>query len=235
MLKKPILLLAFAATAFVGCDAVKGIMNALTGNDIAGGLKEALIQGITKGGQNANNGGLFSSSTILAGVLPPEAIKVLNTLQTLGLGGDVTKFTNNLTSAASNAAIKSVPILVGGVENMNITDAIGILRGGNNSATNYLRNSVGDSLKNAIKPEVGLVLDQYHLNNGLKNLLDKSPIPGLGRNLNLDMNDIVAKIVAKKMFDQVEQEEYKVRTDISFRTTDLMKRVFGSPDAYRSK
>ncbi len=228
----PILLIALVAATLPGCDSLKSLASQLTGNDIAGGLKEALIQGITKGGQTANSGGLFNSNNILASVLSPDAAKVLNTLQTLGLGGDVTKFTDNLTRAASNSAVKAVPILVGGVQNMRITDAIGILSGGYNSATNYLRSSVGDSLKNAIKPEVGLVLDEYHLNAELKNLVAKSPIPGLGKNLNLDLNDIVAKLVTNKMFDQVQDEEYKIRTDLNFRTTDLMKRVFSNPQAY---
>lgn len=229
---KLVFVFIISASLLSGCDSLKGIISQLTGNDIAGGLKEALIQGITKGGQTASNGGLFNSSNMLSSFLPPEAVKVINTLQSLGLASDVTNFTDNLTKAASNSAVKAVPILVGGVQQMNFTDALGILKGGSNAATNFLRSSVGDSLKKAIIPEVGLVLNQYHLNEALKNLVSKSPIPGLGKNLNLDLNDIVAKMVANKMFDQVEQEEYKIRTDINFRTTDLMKRVFGNPQAY---
>ena len=212
---------------FSGCDVVK---NLLTDGDIAAGLKEALIQGITKGGSDARNGSLFSSSNILSSVLPESAVKVINTLNTLGMGGDITRFTNTVTTAAGKSAENAVPVFISGIQRMNIRDAVGILSGGYNAATNYLRTSIGDSLRQAIKPQVAVALNEYKVQEGFNALVAKIPF---GNKPNIDLASIVAQQVANQMFKEVEQEEYRIRTDVAARTTPLLQRVFSSKQAYK--
>ena len=222
-------LLAFIASSllFSGCGTLKSL---LSGDDIAAGLKEALIQGITKGGNDARNGSLFSSSNILSSVLPESAVKVINTLNTLGMGGDITRFTNTVTSAAGKSAESAVPIFISGIQRMNIRDAVGILGGGYNAATNYLRTSIGDSLRQAIKPQVAVALEEYKAQEGFNALVSKLPF---GNKPNIDLASIVAQQVANQMFKEVEQEEYRIRTDVAARTTPLLQRVFSSKQAYK--
>lgn len=222
-----LLMAILSSLVFSGCDAIK---NLLTDGDIAAGLKEALIQGITKGGNDARNGSLFSSSNILSSVLPESAVKVINTLNTLGMGGEVTRFTNTVTSAAGKSAENAVPVFISGIQRMNIRDAVGILGGGYNAATNYLRTSIGDSLRQAIKPQVAVALEEYKAQEGFNALIAKIPF---GNKPNIDLASIVAQQVANQMFKEVEQEEYRIRTDVAARTTPLLQRVFSSRQAYK--
>jgi hypothetical protein len=222
-----VLMLAISSVLFSGCSTLKSL---LTEGDISAGLKEALIQGITKGGNDARNGSLFSSANILSAVLPESAVKVLNTLQTLGIGGEVTKFTNTVTTAASQSAQDAVPVFVQGIRSMNIRDAVGILGGGYNAATNYLRTNIGDSLRAAIRPNVAAALSQYNVQQQFDALLAKVPF---GNKPQFDLSSFVAQQVANQMFKEVEQEEYRIRTDVAARTTPLLQRVFGSAKAYK--
>jgi hypothetical protein len=222
------LVMIAGSNLFSGCDVVK---NLLTEGDIAAGLKEALIQGITRGGDNARKGSLFSGSNILSAVLPENAVKVINTLESLGLASEVTRFTSTVTTAASKSAENSVPIFINGIRNMTFRDAVGILGGGYNAATNYLRTSIGDTLRESIKPQVATALAEYKVQQNLDALLAKVPFGG-GK-MKFDLSSFVAQQVANQMFKEVEQEEYRIRTDVAARTTPLLQRVFSSAKAYR--
>lgn len=220
-------LVAVSSFFFSGCAELK---NLLTEGDVSAGLKEALIQGITKGGSDARNGSLFSSQNILSAVLPENAVKVINTLNTLGMGGEITRFTNTVTSAASKSAQDAVPVFITGIRSMNIRDAVGILGGGYNAATNYLRTNIGDSLRQAIRPNVEAALAEYKVQDQFNALLAKIPF---GNKPNVDLSGFLAQQVAAQMFKEVEQEEYKIRTDVAARTTPLLQRVFSSSKAYK--
>jgi len=230
--KTSLLLGAFAATtfSFSSCSELKSILG---DGDIAGGLKEALISGVMKANGNAQNGSLFNGTNILASVLPENVTKIISTLQSLGLGGEVTRFTTTLTNAATKSAEKSVPIFVSGIRNMTIVDAVGILGGGYNAATNYLRGKIGDSIQNAIKPEIAGVLTEYKMPQTAGDLAGKN-IPVIGnQKLNIDFTTLLSKLVANQMFKEVEAQELKIRTDVSARTTPLLQQVFGSSKAYK--
>jgi hypothetical protein len=225
------LLSIFSITMFTSCDVVKKLV--LGDSDIAGGLKEALIKGVLNNRDNAKNGSLFSGTNILEGILPEAAVKAIKTLETLGLSSEITRFTNTLTAAATKSAEKSVPIFLDGIKGMNIKDAISILGGGYNAATNYLRTNIGDTLNNAIKPQIAGVLSEYKLPQTLGDIAGKN-IPVIGsQKLNLDFNSIIAKMVANKMFKEIEATEYKIRTDIKERTSTLLQQVFSDSRAFK--
>lgn len=227
---KLFVVMAVITGTFSSCDVVKSILGEA---DIAGGLKEALINGVMQGKNNANNGSLFNGTNILNGVLPEAAVKIIKTLETLGLGSEITKFQNTLTSAATKSAEKTVPVFIRGIRNITFKDAVAILGGGYDAATNYLRTSIGDSLRNAIKPEIASVLTEYKLPQTLGDIAGKE-LPVIGKQkLNIDFTNVLAQLVANQMFKEIEATEYKIRTDLNARTSVLLQRVFGDSRAYR--
>ena len=225
-----VVLVALSGSLFTGCDVVKSILGEA---DIAGGLREALINGVMQGKNSASNGSLFNGTNILNGVLPESAVKIIKTLETLGLASEVTRFQNTVTSAATRSAEKSVPVFINGIRNITFKDAVAILGGGYNAATNYLRNSIGDSLRNAIKPEIASVLTEYKLPQTLGDIAGKD-LPVIGKQkLNIDFTNVLAQLVANQMFKEIEATEYKIRTDLNARTSTLLQRVFGDSRAYK--
>ena len=106
------------------------------------------------------------------------------------------------------------------------------IAGGYNAATNYLRGKIGDSIQNAIKPEIANVLTEYKLPQTASDLAGKD-IPILGKQkLNIDFTSLLSKLVADKMFKEIEAQEYKIRTDVAARTTPLLQQVFSSSKAF---
>ena len=103
------------------------------------GLKQAL----TIGTQNSTNklsavDGFFADAAIKI-LMPPEAQNVEKTLRRFGLGSLVDKTVLSLNRAAEDAAKSATPIFVNAIKQMTISDAIGILKGGDFAATNYFK------------------------------------------------------------------------------------------------
>ena len=115
-----------------------------TGNNpsqsqIVQGLKQAL----TIGTQNSTNrlsavDGFFADAAIKI-LMPPEVQQVEKTLRQFGLSSLVDKTILSLNRAAEDAAKSATPIFTDAIKQMTITDALGILQGGDFAATDYFK------------------------------------------------------------------------------------------------
>ena len=62
-------------------------------------------------------------------------------LRAIGLGNKVDEFNVSMNRAAEKAAADAKPIFVAAIKGMTVKDAINIVRGENNAATMYLKNT----------------------------------------------------------------------------------------------
>ncbi len=162
---------------------------------------------------------------ILSTLFPEPIKRVLNTLNTLGLTNEIDRFTTTLSSAAEKTATASVPIFVNSINNMKFTDAMYIIKHGGTSATDYLRSSVGDSLRRSMRPIMQSTLAEYKLDEQWNKII--KPAQSLaGDKLNLDLPTIMSGLVAEAMFRKIAEKETQVRTDANARTTSLLQQVF---------
>jgi Protein of unknown function (DUF4197) len=224
---KHFLAFLFVSIFFTSCDVLQSIGVPLTEADVANGLKEALIQGVNRGGTSLFSAGGNGNSGLLNELLPSDVANLLGTARKLGLSPKIDALTNNLNQAAINSAQKAMPIFVNAIRGMNISDAWNILRGERNAATAFLRRMTGAALSAAIKPEVGGVFKSIGLKPTLLGNLGAGNNPLLS-GLDVDMTGLLSDMVCKKMYDKIEQEESKIRTDIGARSTQLMQRVFAA-------
>jgi hypothetical protein len=162
---------------------------------------------------------------VMATLFPESMRKTLNTLNQLGLTGEIDRFTTTLGTAAEKTATASVPIFISGINNMKFTDAMRIIKNGGTSATEYLRSSVGDSLRRAITPAMKTALNEYKLNEQWEKIIKPAQVL-VGNKLNLDLANLMAGMVSEKMFQQLELKEKEVRSTASARTTTLLQKVF---------
>jgi hypothetical protein len=150
---------------------------------------------------------------------------VLNTINQLGLTNEVDRFTTTLSAAAEKSAERSVPIFVSGISTMRLNDAMRIIKNGGTSATDYLRATVGDSLRRSLRPVMQTALDEYKLNQQWDDLI--KPVKGIaGNRLNLDLASLMAGIVSEKMFQKIAEQEEQIRANAAARTTPLLQKVF---------
>jgi hypothetical protein len=215
------LLFAFLLPVSFSCSSMRFGSYNLTEADAAAAIREML----SLGAKESNLSGAFSKEAVMATLFPESMRKTLNTLNQLGLTGEIDRFTTTLGTAAEKTATASVPIFISGINNMKFTDAMRIIKNGGTSATDYLRSSVGDSLRRAITPAMKTALQEYKLNEQWEKIIKPAQVL-VGNKLNLDLANLMAGMVSEKMFQQLEAKEKEVRTTSSARTTTLLQKVF---------
>jgi membrane carboxypeptidase/penicillin-binding protein len=205
------------------CSTLKALF---TAQDATAAIRELLSFGTEHGGNLLGKNGAFSKETLMQSVLPKDVDKVINVLETLGLGKEVNRFTTTLSTAAEKTVEKSVPIFLQGIKRMDIGDAFGIVKNGGTACTDYLRNKIGDTLRRAIAPEMNKALDEYKLAKQWNDLVAPAKLL-LGDKLNLDLGNLMSGLVTNAMFAKIEEKEREIRTKAQARNTALLQKVFG--------
>lgn len=215
------LLFAFVVPVTFSCSALKNGY-VLNERDAASAIRQLLEIGTRDG---VLNGNAFSKETIMTAVFPEPVRKVLNTVQQLGLTNEVNRFTTTLSTAAEKTATNATPIFLGAINNLKFNDAVRIIKNGGTSATDYLRSSVGDSLRRSITPVMQAALNEYKLNEQWDDMT--KPVKGIsGNKLNIDLANLMAGVVSEAMFQKIQEKEKEVRTNAAARSTPLLQKVF---------
>ena len=221
-------------TVCSSCDTAKQLLNNLPQNggglstdDIVAGLKQALTVGTQNGTTKLSAVDGFFADAAIKVLMPPEAQKVESTLRGIGLGSVVDKAILSMNRAAEDAAKSATPIFVDAIKQMTISDALGILKGGDFAATNYFKQKTTLALTNAFKPVIAQSLDKVNATKYWKdvfsayNRFSSTPV-------NTDLAAYVTGKAVDGIFHEVGLEEQKIRKDPAARVTDLLKKVFGS-------
>ena len=217
------------------CDTLKEIAdglntNTLTTAEIAAGLKQALEFGIAEGAEKlAEVDGYFKSPYKI--LLPPEARKVTDKLQGIPGFSEVENIIlEKINRGAEEAAKSAKPIFVDAIRAITFQDALGILMGEKNAATTYLHAQTYPQLYAAFHPVIVDALNQF---NAIEYWADAvtfyNKIPFVDP-VEPELDRYVTERALFGLFDMVEKKELKIRTDISERTTDLLRKVFAKQD-----
>lgn len=230
-----LLLLCF----IVGCtqqqfnSTVNDLMNSssdapLTTQEVVSGLKEALINGITKGSNKASALDGYFKNTKIKLPFPPEAVKMENTLRDIGLGKEVDKFILTLNRGAEQAAKEAKPIFISAIRSMTIQDAWGILRGDRDAATQYLKRTTSAQLTNKFQPVIHNALQQVNATKYYGDLATRYNRIPLVQKVNPDLDAYATEKAIDGLFLLIAEEEANIRANPVARTTDLLKKVFGN-------
>ena len=200
----------------------------LTTEEVTSGLKEALINGISNGSDQASQvDGYFGNQAIKI-LFPPDVKKVEDKLRQVGLGNEVDKFVMTLNRGAEDAAKEAKPIFVSAIRSMTIDDAWGILKGNDDAATQYLIRTTSGQLKEKFSPVIQNSLDKVNATKYYGDLVNTyNKIPFVEK-VNPDLNEYATDQAIEGLFLLVANEEKKIREDPLARTTDLLRRVFGA-------
>src|SRR5688572_25135443 len=200
----------------------------LTTAEVAEGLKEALIKGISTGSDLASQvDGYFKNPEIKI-PFPPEVKKVEDKLRQVGLGGEVDKFVMTLNRGAEDAARESKPIFITAIKSMTIQDAWGILRGEPDAATQYLKRTTSAQLKEKFKPVIQNSLNKVNATKYYSDIVTKYNQIPLVQKVNPELDSYATDKAIEGLFVMIAREEKEIRANPAARTTELLKRVFGS-------
>ncbi len=202
----------------------------LSKNEVASGLRGALIQGISKGSDQASKLDGYYNNPQLKIPFPPELQKVEKTLRNIGLGSEVDKFVRQLNRGAERAATQAKPIFINAIRSMTIQDAFAILNGEQNAATNYLKRTTSAPLKSKFLPVVSQSLDEVKATRYYGNIVTRYNKIPLVKKVNPDLDDYATNRAIDGLFLLVAREEANIRANPVARTTEILQRVFGSLD-----
>jgi len=234
---------------FTGCAELMNMLQttgtaALTEADVISGLKEALITGARNSATRlaAENG--YYGDALIKIPLPDEAKMIVDNISKIPGGEKLMEdVVLRINRAAEDAAKEVAPIFVSSVTSMSISDAFNILKGADNAATVYLRNTTYDQLYQLYKPKIQASTEKKIIGNistkeSWNTLTSKwntvansiaGKIAGL-KPVNTDLDDFLTSKALSGMFLKVEGEELKIRKEVSARVTPILQKVFGSLD-----
>lgn len=199
----------------------------LTTAEVGEGLKEALINGISKGADLTSQlDGYFKNPEIKI-PFPPDVKKVEDKLRQIGLGDQVDKFVLTLNRGAEDAAKEAKPIFITAIKSMTIEDAWSILKGEPDAATQYLKRTTSGQLKDKFKPVIQNSLDKVSATKYYSDLVNTYNKIPLVQKVNPDLNEYATDLAIQGLFTMVAKEEKNIRENPIARTTELLKRVFG--------
>ena len=209
-------------------DKALGASNTLSTSEVGEGLKEALINGISKGSDLASHvDGYFKNPEIKI-PFPPDIKKVEDKLRQIGLGNQVDQFVMTLNRGAEDAAAQAKLIFIEAIRQMSIDDAWGILKGQPNAATQYLKKTTTAQLKTKFTPVIKNSLDKTDATKYYGDLVSTYNRIPLIQKVNPDLTNYATDLAIQGLFTMIAKEEKNIRENPVARTTDLLKRVFGS-------
>ncbi|RXM44743.1 DUF4197 domain-containing protein [Flavobacterium sp. YO64] len=200
------------------------------GVDIASGLKEALNKGITEQVSKLTAVDGFYKNEAVKILMPEELQKVDATLRKVGLSSLADEGVKMLNRAAEDAVKEATPIFVSAVKNMSITDAKNILLGNESAATTYLQSNTTKSLYGKFNPVIKSSFEKVGADVVWKNIINKYNTIPLVKKVNPDLTDYTTTQALSGVFKMIAVEEKDIRTNITARTTPLLKNVFAMQD-----
>jgi hypothetical protein len=231
------ILTVFALSAvFSSCDVILPVLQTVstipTNTEVVSGLKEALTNGVVSGVNVLSvKDGFFKNPTWKI-PLPEEVKTVESAMRTLGFGSKVDMAVKALNEGAEMATKEARDIFVTAIREMSIQDAMGILRGGNSSATNYLKSSSTDALVAKFRPVIEQSLEKVDALKYWGDVMTGYNLVSTNK-INPDLTGYVTDRAITALFSEVEKQENAIRQDPIQRTSELLKKVFDYADTQK--
>lgn len=212
----------------LGEQAGQGGQGALTRAEIDAGLREALTVGTNiVARQIGRKDGYYGDPKIRI-PLPKTYRDIQSTLTRVGASGPLDDLELRMNRAAEAAVPEGKSLILGAVRQITIEDAVKILNGGDTAATDFLRSKTEGQLRTAFTPYVRNSLAEAGAFTALDQVASNYGVSGVSSGLQRDLTDHAVTLGLNGMFYYVAQEEKKIRDNPLARTSDILRRVFGS-------
>ena len=199
--------------------------------EAAEAIRVALDQGISAAiAQVGRTNGYYRDGRIHI-PLPGRLASIQSQLRPLGLSGLLDDLERQINRGAETAAPQAKSIFVNAIRSMTISDAMGIVRGGPTSATDYFENRTTASLTRLFTPILESALQQAGAIQTFDQLvarLDTIPLaPQLGADAKRDLVTHGVDKGLDGLFYYIGQEEAAIRANPAKRTSEILRKVFG--------
>lgn len=215
--------LASTASAVLGQSGA-----ALTTDEISLGLKEALSKGSEIVVDQVGQPGGYEKDTDIHVPLPNQLQRARKVAGAVGLDGFFVDLESRMNRAAEVAAPKARSIFLGAIQDMTLSDANGILRGPDDAATRFFERTTSPQLRSAMRPLIDQSLAQVGAVNSFNQMLTAYRKIPLAPKVDADLTTHVLNEGLEGMFFYLAKEEKAIRNNPLKRSSELLRRVFGS-------
>ena len=212
----------------------------LSNTEITDGLKEALKIGTDSATAHLSAvDGYLKDAAVKIG-LPPEAKPITDNIAIIPGGSDlIAEIVVRINRVAENAAKDAAPIFTRAIQEMDLANAMQILKGSENAATIYFEQKTSKQLSDLYRPKI-----QESLNKNLVagvstqqswsditktwNQIADSPIGKMTgmKSVVINLEDYILQQALKGLFLKIAEREKMIRTDVKARSSSLLQRVF---------
>ncbi|MCW5723380.1 MAG: DUF4197 domain-containing protein [Maricaulaceae bacterium] len=229
-----------AAAFLIAAPAQAQGFGRLSERDAAGGVREALSVASRLATRRLGRTDGFFGDPAVRIPLPGVMRTAQRNLRNLGLSGPLDDVELRMNRAAEAAMPAAADIFMSAIRSISITDAVGIVRGGDTAATQFLRGRTEPQLTGLMRPPMQETLEvsgAYRAVDGAAGLVGERG-GGLGAllgaqrtaspaSLRDQVTDFAVERAISGVFHYVGEEERAIRRDPVNRTTNILRRVFG--------
>jgi len=201
----------------------------LTAETAAKGIREALAEGTRTAVNTLGRANGFWENDQARIPLPRGIERLGETLTKLGAGDMVDEFHLTLNRAAEKAVPEAADLLANAVREMSVADALSIVQGADDAATEYFRANAGDALYQKLHPLVVDATGKVGVTQDYKALVKKAgPLMAMAGQDVPDLDDYITSQALNALFTEIAAEEKRIRENPAQRTTEILRQVFGS-------
>ena len=205
-------------------ETLAGLSNA----DVVAGLKEALSKGTGAAVQLLGKEDGFLGNPKVKIPMPESLQSVEKGLRKMGQDKYADRFVETMNRAAEQAVPEAMSIFSASIKAMTFNDAMDILKGPDDAATQYFRRTSEGSLRERFQPIVEKSTDSVGVTASYKELVGKLGFMSSFVDTDkLDLDGYVTDKALDGLFTMIAVEEKKIRENPAERTTEILKKVFG--------
>lgn len=202
--------------------------NGLSASSAEQGLREALSLGavaaVTRVGRTD---GYWGDSQIRI-PLPNSLATVQKGLAQVGMSGVLDEVHLKVNRAAETAAPVAKDLFLDAIRSLTVTDAIGIVRGGPTSGTQYLQKATTPRLTSLFTPPIEEALEDTGAVRALDNAISRNNLSAYVRkDPKVYLGEYAVGKALNGLFHYVGTEEASIRSDPAKRTSEILRSVFG--------
>ncbi len=196
--------------------------------DAALGVRSALERGAKAAVSSLGQNDGFLSNPLVRIELPGFLKDAAKILKATGQGHRVDELVTAMNRAAEAAVPEAQAMLVSAVKSMSVRDALGIVRGGETSVTEYFGRSTREPLGKRFLPIVARATEKVSLASKYDAVAGKAAKLGLIKGKDADIKTYVTGKALDGLYRMIGEEEKKIRQDPVGTGSALLRRVFGS-------
>lgn len=216
------------AREMLGQPAAQQAVTGLAEGEVVQGLREALAKGTRSAVLELGRRDGFWTNSRYQIPLPQSLVKADGFIRAAGFGPQIDELHLSFNRAAEQAVPVAADVFSKSVSQLSITDARQILSGPSDAATQYFRRTTADTLATQFKPLVARVTAQSGLVQQYEKLMAAAGPMSLMMGAQADVNTYVTERALDALFKRIAVEEASIRENPAARTSDVLKKVFGS-------